>query len=286
MGVTKRKRVSMDSAIADMSSESSCTGESGISFGDFNTKSTESDCAVVEGQFKRRKSSHTAAPFGLTFRDFGTAASQRPRRANVSQALSKIAMPQMPQTRAKGSKNHMSEGIDNTTTVKSLQALHEGKAQLFVQEVNGNNVQRTQTSLQDQAPIEFSTPPRTVEKTDTQVTPKSNIRRSTRERRPTERLRQRLLEQATPTRRKHRVETVCKKFNRGENSKIRNREPCIVCLKIPTISKQHETQHSMSFTNSSIHRQKNSDEHASQASQDQVRKCSVWADFNHAYIYG
>jgi hypothetical protein len=261
----KRKRESMDSAIADMSGDDSFTTQSTSSADDCDTQPTEQEDVDGQNQAKRRRSSCTPASVNSTSRDYGTAASQRPRRAAASQTQSTTVAPQTPQRKAKRVKTSTPDQPEGTPSLETSQ-LTVGETDTHLHEVKGSHVDREQTPSGDQAPADLPTPPQTVEKTSTQT----SLRRSTRERRPTQRSQRLLIEETTPCKKKIGVKRGLKNQSKEETA-AESTKSCIVRLRVPSISQP------MSFTGSFSHRQRSNENDESQASQNQdqnqVRNC-------------
>jgi hypothetical protein len=254
MGSSKRKRQSTDSAIADMSSGESCTEES-------QTQAISQQASTLGASvFQDEESQPKRHRGGWTFdvRDFGTAASQRPRRGTASKQRTEAVVPQsLPQ-----------EGTREVDKV-----FPTGTQQAVSDEVNGNNEKRRQTPRRKrQAPAALPTPPQTAEKNNSQSLPQESLRRSTRERRPTERSRQASIQQESPCKKKTRGSTVSATIDRsGEPSATVNQRSCLVRLRVRSSSTQ-PAGGQMSFTGSFSHRQRSSQEQDSQPSRDPVGK--------------
>jgi hypothetical protein len=250
MCTSKRKRQSTDSAIADMSSEDSFTGKSQPQE-DSQRASTLSisSTSEEESQFKRRRGSWTP-----DMRDFGTAASQRPRRGASRQPTEAIFTPSLPQKSRREAAKEVATGISEAAPDK----------------VNGNNETRRQTPRRKHAPIALPTPPQTAEKSNTQAASQLSLRRSNRERRLTERSQQPSIEQETPCRQKTRASASSVISDRIEGTPAgKNRKSRIVRLRLRSFSTQSGGSQ-MSFTGSFSHRQKSSQEQDTQASLDLV----------------
>lgn len=282
MGAPKRKRQSMDSAIADMSSEDSFSTQMDTQTSDYSTPLTQQEDAANPSQAKRRRSSCITAPLGFDARDFGTAASQRPRRGAASQTSTSSQMTTLhnpPQQRR--SKRAVVDQCDGTPTADTSLMLHllsrlppacRLHCQLPVHEMNGSFAEREQTP--EQAAAELPTPPQTLEKTNSQTAPQS-LRRSTRERRPTERAQHASAEESTPCGKRPKASAVRVTEDQGENvPATRDRKSCIVRLRVPSASISQDPSQSMSFTGSFSHRQKCGDSQVSQTSQRQVSRRS------------
>ena len=264
----------MDSAIADMSTEDSFSTELGTQTSDYNAPVTQPDAIGDFCPSKRRRSSCMITQLGFDVRDFGTAASQRPRRGATSQTPVSIALPQTPTRKRKRGAKEISNHSSDTVTPRGGQRLNgETTSQLPAHEVNRNNVEREQTSLLGQAPIKLATPPQTTEKTNIQSAPISSLRRSTREQPPTERSQQlSTSEQITSCRKTTKTSTICIDRNQGEGTPpAQNRESYLVCLRLPPASEKDNTGQPMSFIGSFSHRRKGGD--SSQTSQQQVSVC-------------
>ncbi|KZM26093.1 hypothetical protein ST47_g2755 [Ascochyta rabiei] len=200
MGSQKRKRESMDSAIADMSSDDSSLSNSGSPFGNSGTQLTEVS-SMEDSQSKRVKSNRSAETFSLSIRDYGTAASQRPRRGASPQLLPANPEPSTPPKQNKSLRRRIAGQLGDKLSTAASQAPADKaieRVHMHMHEVNGNNAEHEQTPQQDQSFTELPTPPQTVKKTNTQAIPQSSLRRSTRERRPTECSQQPLDEEITP----------------------------------------------------------------------------------------
>lgn len=255
MGSSKRKRQSTDSAIADMSSEESFATDSGTQASseqasDYNTFSQREE----EGPLRKRRGS-----WGFDARGFGTAASQRPRRGAS----------RMPKA------GDVPQSLPRKSELEAVKDVSPGTSQTSSDEVNGNNEKRSQTPQRKQASIAFPTPPQTAEKTHTQSPLQPSLRRSTSERRPTERSEQASIEQDSPCSKKVRVSTISTTSDRSEEiSATESRKSCIVRLRVASSSTRPTSSQSMSFAGSFSHRQKSSDEQDSQVSQEQVSKNS------------
>lgn len=263
MGLPKRKWESMDSAIADMSSEESFSPSPETEASHHCVAISQQESPASSHQSKRRRGSFTA-PLGFRLWDFGTAASQRPRRETAPQRSPPIVTPQAsPQHR----KNGRRVSTDNILTAAPSNVLHdEVISQLSTHEVNGNDKESEQTPERNQAIVELSTPPQTVEKTNTLDTPQCSLRRSTRKSRPTERSQHALIDQITPCKKKIKASSGCAS---SDTSTTQTRKSYIVRLRVPSISHQTSDK-SMSFTGSFSHRQK-SDSYDSQAFRERVR---------------
>ncbi|XPS68807.1 hypothetical protein M3J09_001089 [Ascochyta lentis] len=267
MDSQKRKRESMDSAIADMSSDDSLSSNPEIPVSDSSTQLTEVS-SVEEPQSKRRKSNPTAVTFSLSSHDYGTAASQRPRRGAAPHVLPANRQPLILSKKTRPCKKRTADELNDKLSIEASQVFaDEATAQMHTHGVNGN-AEREQTPQQDQAPTGLPTPPQTVEKTNIQSTPQSSLRRSTRERRPTERLKL-LDEEASPCSKRARAKPQREPSNRSEDTlPVEEHKSCIVRLRIPPALRSEETEQLMSFTSSFSHRQKKSDDNGTLESRE------------------
>ncbi|KAJ8106396.1 hypothetical protein OPT61_g9564 [Boeremia exigua] len=255
----KHKRQSMDSAIADMSSENSFATE-------IVTQMSDEEDATFSQQ-KRRKSSYSSTPAIFDTGNYGTAASQRPRRAasrlsaNTPDSRRSVTRPDPPRPQEK---NHIAAAqSQNMSTSETLQISKETIPPMRALEVKGS-VESEQTPERDQATTALLTPPQTLEKKDSQASTQSPHRKSTRNRRPPARFQQ-SIEEATPCRKRPKRSTV-----RGENAQETNtltgeRNSYIVRLRMPSAFVDRGPGQSMFFTESFSHRQKGSDSQESLA---------------------
>lgn len=271
MGAVKRKRVSTDSAIADMSGEDSFSTTINTLTSDYNTQLTETETSPNSHRSKRHRSSSVIQSLGSNARDYGTAASQRPRRGAALQVQPSIATPQISRRRSQSRQKYAPHQSDAMTIPKA--PVDESDTRLPAHEVNASNAE--QTPQRSRAPAALPTPPQTIEKINTRATPEPSLRRSIRERRPTERSQQLAVEQVTPCRKISRSRPAQRPHNRGEEPKpTENLKTCIVRLRVPSISQEHRSGQSMSITGSFSHRQKSIDDienYGTQATQEQVR---------------
>lgn len=252
MGSSKRKRQSTDSAIADMSSEDSFIQGSTQTSSQWASMSSASTSPEEENKSKRRKQSWT-----FDARDFGTAASQRPRRGASRPPTEAVGPQSLPQKSRR-------DVIGDAAT---------GVPQAAPDKVNGNNEKRRQTPRRKQAQAALPTPPQTAEKSETQKLSQSqaSVRRSTRERRPTERSHQVSIEQESPCKQKTRGIASSVTSDRAEGTPETNKQKSrIGRLRLRSSSAQPGDSQ-MSFTGSFSHRQKSSQEQDSQALRDLVR---------------
>ena len=274
MGVGKRKRQSMDSAIADMSSEDSFLTKLDTQRSDYNTPITQYDGSADSHPSKRRKSSCIILESGFSVRDYGTAASQRPRRGTACWT----ACPNPVPPAATGRKKRHKEGTinqDNGVKTSKQSRRLNGKAQSRAHEVKENHVEPEQTPSVKQAPVELPTPPQTIERTNRQTSSQSSLRRSARDRRPTAGSHQGSVEQDTPCRKPTKTSTILLGSSQGEDTPAKkDRESYIVRLRLPLVSENNNTEQSMSFTGSFSHRQKVNED--SQNTQEQVSACPSW----------
>lgn len=272
MGAAKRKRQSTDSAIADMSSEESFWTTPNTEMSDCNTQPSQPEDSAHPHQSKRSRNSSKLQLFGSSVRDYGTAASQRPRRAAASRMPPSTVIPQTSSRRSETTKTNTGNQLDSTPTLETRKAPRdEATTQLPAHEVNGNHAEREQTPQREQASVALPSPPQTLERINPQPLTQSSLRRSGRERRPTERLRQLPLQQVTPCRKRSNADTVHKSDIQGEDKRLtENRQTYIVRLRLPSRPDEHTSRHSMSFTGSFSHRLKSSSDYGSQATQEQV----------------
>lgn len=245
MGASKRKRQSPDSAIADMSSEDSLTEESHTQASTLSTSVTSRE----EITFKRHRGS-----FDFDVRDFETAASQRPRRGASRQPTETIAGQSLPQQSRQRSINEVAAAAPQATSGQG----------------NGNNENPIQTPQRKQASFSLPTPPQTAEMSNTRTLPQGLLRRSTCERRPTERSQQRVAEQETPCKQTIKESASTVNSEQVEGTLVtQKRKSRIVRLRLYSLPSQPGSSQ-MSLTGSCSYRQKSSQEQLSQSSPDPV----------------
>lgn len=257
MGTPKRKRQSPDSAIAGMSSQESLTTAPGAQSSGSSTLSTQK-YQVSDSQVKRRKSS-SAHP-GFDVGDFGTAASQRPRRRTVSQSLPQASV--LPD-------GEQSDDTFDQETCSIPDTGNEPLRRISAQEVKGHSG-RNSTPERERAPALLHTPPQTVEKRSIRIVTQSPLRKSTRDRRPSARSQQAQTECLTPSRRKPKTAQL-RVRSKVQEPETGDQKSCIVRLKLAPFVLQ-EPDSSMSFTDSFSFRQKSADSQNSHVSQVQVGK--------------
>lgn len=293
MGSTKRKRQSTDSAIADMSSEESivvesesqatsekATLEKAISERAVSERAASEQAIPEEAiseevvsvqaneicHFQQEEESQSKRPrrsWSFDARDFGTAASQRPRRGATGTSTAAVVPAHSPCTRS-GSQEAFTDVSASTSAVEPVRERD--------QKVKGNNEKRRQTHRRKQAPTMLPTPPPSAEKTSSQSPSQASPRRSTRERRPPERYRQPSVEQETPCRKKTEG-SIASETNKltQEPSVTKTLTSRVVRLRVQSPSIQNGGSQ-MSLTGSFSFRQKGGDEQDSQTSQHQVSR--------------
>src|SRR5690242_9698731 len=268
MGNSKRKRVSMDSAIADMSGEGSTSTAS-------NTQGDTQHEHVPRSQHMDRISSgHFTDTLGFSFLDFGTAASQRSRR----EAASRTAPPpptfeEPPQKRRRVVKD-ISHNMPAAGASQKQKPVEDVVPPAPASEVKGKPVEREQTPEQIHAGL--PSPPPTLVRTIFESPPQLSLRRSARDRRPTKRLQESSIEEPSPCKEKSRTKTVGVTESRKETND--NCKSCIVRLRVPLAAIVQQQGASMSLAGSFSHRSKvgDSDLKESQVSEKEVSGCTYW----------
>lgn len=176
MGAAKRKRQSTDSAIADMSSEESFWTTPNTEMSDCNTQPSQPEDSAHPHQSKRSRNSSKLQLFGSSVRDYGTAASQRPRRAAASRMPPSTVIPQTSSRRSETTKTNTGNQLDSTPTLETRKAPRdEATTQLPAHEVNGNHAEREQTPQREQASVALPSPPQTLERINPQPLTQSSF---------------------------------------------------------------------------------------------------------------
>lgn len=256
MGARKRKRQSTDSAIADMSSQGSFESNPNTHM------STQSKDIADSQQSKRRRSSLSLVGLGLDLRNFGTAASQRPRRAAPHLPPQPVKPPNTPHSSRK-SRRYGPETFLGNPSRDARRSIESEPIQSSYQEVKEDSTRREQTPERIQPVGGLLSPPETIDGTNSECTSQTAPRRSVREQRPPARSQRTAAEEDTRTKKKIKARALCAEPIEGASvtPALKSR---IVRLRIP-ISALREL--SMSFTGSFSHRQKTDDPQESSHSQ-------------------
>lgn len=248
MGAPKRKRQSTDSAITDMSSKGSFASD----------PTTQASTQ----QPKRHRTAQSTAEFRFDVRDFGTAASQRSRRTAPHSPLQPVIPPNTLRS-LEESKSVVVEMCHDVPSSSSGQGSEDDPPHSPNQEVKGNSRQREQTPEQSQAAAGLPSPPQTINRSNSQLSSQTPLRKSTRERRPTVRIQEAIPKEVTPTKKISKGGPVhIEAATNVSRTTIQKRR--IVRLRIKTSAAQ---KLSMSFTGSFSHRQKSDDPPESLVSQ-------------------
>lgn len=260
MGTPKRKRQFEDSAIAGMSSQGTHNAEPSTQSSSLSSP-TQHDEAPTSPT-KKRKDSLTQLRSDP--RNFGTAASQRPRRGTLSQTLLEAPT-------SLGSENF--DGTSNPQACRDSNVGDDPLRQVSAWEVKGNaehhERERDRTLEQEQVLVTpLPAPPKTVERLGTKNLAQSSPRRSTRERRHPDRYQPHQVEATTPTKKKPRAGRLGANLKKGKPATV-EQEFHIVRLRIP-MSVTHESDPSTSLSGSFSFRSKSADPPDTQASQVQV----------------